>query len=155
VRLLMFMAIAAGVAFVCPAWGQPVTPGEGRAFFERYVALGDAFDPSLADLYLDESRILTLRRYPTGQERKLEMTGTQWKRLVRAAMPVARAKGDRSTYRDVRFEAAGRVLRARADRYSVLKCYWDKNYYMLIARQLDGQLRIVEEYTETQPQSDC
>ena len=119
-RFLMFVASVVLVAFVSSAWGQAVTLGEGRTFFERYVVLDESFDAALADLYLDDSRIKTLRRYPTGQERRLEMNGTQWKQLIRAAMPIARAKGDRSEYRNVRFELSGSLLRVRADRYSVL-----------------------------------
>ena len=46
-------------------------------------------------------------------------------------------------------------MRIKADRYSMRKCYWDRGYYMLISRQLDGRMKIVEEYLETQPQSDC
>ena len=144
-----------GALLACSAWGQGITSVEGKKFFERYVALGEAYDVAVADLYLDNSRIVSLRLYPTGQQKTLEMTGAQWKQLIRGAMPLAKLKGDRSEYKNVRLESARSVVRVRADRYSVLKCYWDKNYHMVIQRQSDGSLRIVEEYAETQPQSDC
>ena len=73
--------------------------------------------------------------------------------MLRAVMPAAKAKGDRSEFKNVRTESAGDLPRVRADRYSVLKCYWDRDYFMVIGRQSDGTLRIVEEHFETQPQS--
>ena len=84
----------------------------------------------------------------------MEMAGAQWKALIGALMPVARASNDRSEFTNVRVEPAGPPVRIRADRYLV-KCYRDLGYYMLIGRETDGALAIVEEYSETQPQSSC
>jgi hypothetical protein len=152
---LVRIATVAGFFLATSAWSQAVTPAEGEKFFARYVALGEAFDVAVTELYLEDSRIRSLRRYPASQERILEMTGAQWKQLIRSAMPLAKAKGDRSEFGNLRFEAAGNLLRIRADRYSVLKCYQDNGYYMLVGRQPDGRLQVVEEYMETQPQSAC
>jgi hypothetical protein len=152
---LVRIAAVAGFFLATPAWSQAVTPAEGEKFFARYVALGEAFDVAVTELYLDDSRIRSLRRYPPGQEKTLEMTGAQWKQLIRSTMPLAKAKGDRGEFGNLRFEAAGNLLRIRADRYSVLKCYRDNGYYMLVGRQPDGRLQVVEEYMETQPQSAC
>ena len=126
-----------------------------KAFFDRYVALGERYDPRLADLYTDDARIRSTRRYPNGAARTLEMTGTQWKALVIAALPAAKSQGDRSKYQNVRFEPDGHLIRVRADRYSTRKCYWDRGYYLLLARQPNGTIKIVEEHAETQPQSSC
>jgi hypothetical protein len=134
---------------------QDVQATEARAFFDQYVALGDAYDSSLAELYAADARIRSTRRYPDGQSRTLEMTGTQWKAMIRSVMPLAKAEGDRSDYKKIRIERTGQLMRIKADRYSVRKCYWDYGYYMLIGRQSDGRIRIVEEYLETQPQSNC
>jgi hypothetical protein len=128
---------------------------EAKAFFARYAALGDAFDPAVADFYSDEAVIRAFRRYPHGLERSMEISGAQWKSLVRKVMPLAKAQNDRSEYRDPRFEKAGDRVKISAKRYSVRKCYWDPSYYMVLEKQRGGSLKIVEEYTETQPQSDC
>ena len=127
---------------------------EGRRFFDRYIALGNSYNPSLATLYADSAAIKTTRRYPTGQIRSLELTGTQWKTLLQKAMPLAKAQGDRSEFKNVRFEAIGDDIRVKADRYSVRKCYWDRAYYMVVRRTAAG-LQIVEEYSETRPESAC
>lgn len=135
---------------------QAVTPEEAKKLFERYVMLGDAYDGAIADLYLDTSRITSLRRGPVaGQDRMLEIDGARWRGMVRAAMPVARARGDRSEFKNVRMEPAGELVRVRAERYAVVKCYWDSGYIMLIGRGPDGGLRIVAEHFETQAHSSC
>ena len=128
---------------------------EAKDFFARYVALGKAYDPAVADLYSDEATIRTFRRYPHGVERALEISGIQWKALVRKVMPLAKAQSDRSEYKEPRFEVTGGKIKISAKRYSVRKCYWDPSYYLLLQKQPNGALAIVEEYSETQPQSDC
>ena len=127
---------------------------EGQRFFDRYVGLGNSYNPSIATLYADSAAIKTIRRYPMGQTRSLELTGAQWKDLIQKAMPLAKAQGDRSEFKNARFEAVGDDIRVKADRYSVRKCYWDRAYYMVIRRTAAG-LQIVEEYSETQPESAC
>ena len=149
------VALALAASAVGEAHAQGLQAGEARAFFDRYVALGGAYDASLAELYADHARIRSARRYPDGKSRSLEMTGTQWKGMIRTAMPLARTLGDRSDFNNIRVERAGEAMRITADRYSVRKCYWDRGYSMLIGRQLNGGMKIVEEYLETQPQSDC
>lgn len=131
------------------------TEQEGRAFVARYLALNDAFDPSVADLYSDNAQIRALRRHPNGSERSIEMRGTGWKQLIRQTMPLAKARNDRGTLEKLRFEKVEEGLKIRADRYSFMRCYWDRNYFMVIVRENDKVIRVVEEYAETQPQSDC
>jgi hypothetical protein len=128
---------------------------EARDFFARYAALGKAYDPAVADLYSDEAFIRAFRRYPHGLERAMELRGVQWKALVRKAMPLAKAQNDRSEYKEPRFEVTGGKVKISAKRYSVRKCYWDPSYYMVLQKQPNGSLTIVEEYSETQPHADC
>jgi len=149
VTAILSSALAAG------AFAQQLAPVEGTRFFQTYITLSEAYDVSVADLYADDARIRSVRRYPTGQDRAMEVDGTKWKSLLRAAMPLAKAKGDRSEFRNIRAESAGDMVRIRADRYAVLKCYWDRQYFMLIGRRPDGRMQIVEEYMETRPESNC
>ncbi len=145
----------------CVALGWPVAAQEpaqeeaARGFFDRYLRLGEAYDPAVAEMYSEAATIRVLRRYPQLPDRTMEMTGRQWKSLVSSAMPLAKAQGDRSTFTDVTISLQGTRARIDAERYSVLKCYVDSGYYMVIERQPDGTYLIVKEYLETQPQSDC
>jgi hypothetical protein len=126
-----------------------------QAFFENYAALSDAYDDKVADLYSDSAVIRGFRRYPHGLERSMELTGSQWKALLVKAMPLARAQADRSTFSDVEVSVTGTKAKIKANRYAVRKCYTDTGYYMVVERQPDGKYLIVEEYSETQPQSNC
>ena len=67
-----------------------------RQLFEQYVALGHAYDARLADLYSDDAVIRNKRTYPTGEVRELTMPAARYKTLIREAMRVAKARGERN-----------------------------------------------------------
>jgi hypothetical protein len=144
---------------LCPALSGAQSVSADRAsaeeFFAKYIALESAFDPALADLYSNSAVIRAYRRYPDGTERSMSFSAGQWKALIAQGMPAAESMGDRSTYSNVRISIRGADARIEAHRYSVRKCYTDQRYYMLLQRQSNGEYLIVEEYAETQPESDC
>ena len=53
-----------------------------RQLFEQYVALGHAYDPTIADLYADDAFIKNKRTYPTGEVRELTMPAGKYKALI-------------------------------------------------------------------------
>jgi hypothetical protein len=121
-RALALAAVLSGIGSA--VWAQAGGPGESaEAFFERFVALGQAFDPAVADLYADEATIRSVRRYPDGTARALQLIGAEYKRLIRSAMPLARQRGDRDQHSDVTVWADGEQTRIRSTRYSELKGY--------------------------------
>lgn len=124
-------------------------------FFQKYVELADAFDPAIVDLYADEALIHAYRVYPHGLERNMEMTGTQWKQLITKVMPLAKAQDDKSTYSNMEITDFEGGFKIKADRFSVRKCYTDTGYYMVVKSIGDGSLKILEEYMETKPSSNC
>lgn len=149
--------VVLGALVWMPAAVRAQAPAEeAAAFFERYRALAEAYDPALADLYADEARVSTLRRYPDGQRREVELTGAQWKAMIRQAMPLARAAGDRSVFSAVQVETDGPGQASiRARREVPHKCYTDTGYALQLARGADGTWRIVAEHMNTQPHSNC
>ena len=134
---------------------EPPEYAAAQTFFSKYIELGDAYDPELANLYSDSAKIHTLRRYPQGFERSLELSGKQWKTIMIPAMPLAKIQGDRSIFSDIEISVTDTHTKVKATRYSVRKCYIDTGYYMLLQKQINGDYLIVEEYMETQPQSIC
>ena len=136
-------------------WADSTDTKAARAFFTKYVELGDRYDEKVANLYSDGAVIRTYRRYPHGLERAMELSGSQWKALLVKAMPLAKAQADRSTYSNVEVSVTGPKAKIKANRYSVGKCYTDTEYFMVIERQSSGAYLIVEEYSETQPQANC
>lgn len=126
-----------------------------KEFFNRYIQLGESFDPSVASLYADTAQILAFRVYPHGLERSMELTGAQWKQLIQKVMPLAKAQNDKSTFSNVVIAENDGGFKIKADRYSVRKCYTDSGYYMVARMNEKGSLEIVKEYMETKPLPSC
>lgn len=127
-----------------------VPPGNAEQLFARYVALEQAFDPAVADLYTDHAVIRNRRRYPDGRVRTLEMPALRYKALIRTAMPLARANHDTSNYSNISYGAEGHKVRITATRYSVRKRY-SSPLSLLAERTGDGSWRISEELSESRP----
>ena len=81
--------------------------GKAKALFKQYVALESAYDPAVASLYAQDAVIKSKRIYPTGQVRELTMPAAQYKSLIRTAMPLAKMRGDSSTYSGSSFTQEG------------------------------------------------
>ena len=121
-----------------------------RQLFEQYVTLGHAYDSSVADLYADDAVIRNKRTYPTGQVRELTMPAESYKALIRQAMPLAKTRGDRSTFSNVKYAAEGSRVRITASRFSELKQYTSP-LSLLVGPAANGKWLIYEEISESRP----
>jgi hypothetical protein len=138
-------------AIVQPSSCDTTAPeARARTFFARFVEISHAFDPAVADLYADEARIVSVRKYPHGAERTLQMPGVEYKALLRSAMPLAQACGDTNTYADVLYQRQGARMWICATRYSALKQY-SSPYSPLVGPDASGTWLIYEEYSVTRP----
>lgn len=133
-----------------PALLAAATPADAvsaKSFFLRYIALCDRFDPGLGALFADTAVIRSLRKYPDGSLRLMKMDGKELKALLPKILPRAKARGNRSTYHNVHITVKGDTAVIRAERYSVLEAYWDRDYRMVVRRMDSGDYRIIEEFT--------
>ena len=148
-RLLasLFVALACGAS---TGAAQTSAPTSAQELWEAYVDLGTGFDPSLADLYADNAVIRNIRRYPDGRTQALQMTGAEYKALIRRAMPLARKRGDVDVYSDVQFEELGDRTRITATRYSTLKKY-RAPHKLIVGNPDGGRWKILEEIGESRP----
>ena len=146
-RLVLALAGTA-VAHASAADIKPLD--EAQALFKRYVALELAFDPAAADLYSDTAVIKNKRTYPTGQVRELSIPAPKYKELIRQAMPIAKARGDRNTYSDCKHDEAAERVRITCSRYSELKKYTSP-ITLVVGPAPTGQWLIFEELSESQP----
>lgn len=131
----------------------PAAPAlaEAKKLFDQYVSLEQAFDPAVADLYADEAVIQNRRRYPDGQEKTMSLPAPKYKALIRAAMPTAKARGDKNSYSDVKYAPAERGgVRITAQRFSELKKYTSP-LSLLVKADARGKWLIYEELSESQP----
>jgi hypothetical protein len=143
IQLALVWIVALGAVHVHAA-------DEAKALFGRYVQLERAFDPTAADLYADDAVIKNKRIYPNGQIRELTLAGTQYKALIRQAMPLAKARGDTNSYSNVTFTEEGSGVRIRATRFSDLKKYASP-LSLLVGAGVNGQWLIREELSESRP----
>ena len=123
---------------------------EARSLFQQYSSFEAAFNPAVADLYTDDALIRNKRVYPIGQMREQTIPAPQYKTLVRSAMPLAKAKGDYSTYSQVSYSEEGNGVRIKATRYAVLKKY-ESPLSLLVVPVASGKWLIREEISESQP----
>lgn len=133
---------------VAPAAPTPPTPlEEAEVFFQGYVALNNAFDVAVADLYADSARIVVTLVGTDGQTRSMEAAGTQWKTMLINGMSAAKEANDRNTYTDVKYELNGEDVGIYAARYSVLKNY-SSPHALLISKDETGTWHIIEEFAQ-------
>ena len=118
--------------------------------WSRYVALEQAFDPAVADLYADDALIRNRRTYPTGDVREATVPAAKYKELVRQAIPLAKAQHDVSRYSGCTYEAQGARVRIVCARFSVLKNYTSP-ISMLVGPGPGGAWLIFEELSESRP----
>jgi hypothetical protein len=121
-----------------------------KPLFKRYIDLAAAYDPALADTYADDARIENKRVYPDGRTRTLVFSAPQYKQLLRQIMPIAKARGDFSTYSDTKYVEEGTNVRITATRFSELKKY-SSPVSILVGASKDGTWLIIEELSESRP----
>ncbi len=135
---------------------RPATANEdAEHFFQKFITLAENFDPAIVNLYSEKAKIRSVRANPHGQVEEMELSGAEWKALVPRVMPMAKSQNDKSTFSNVKISKQGNKFKIKADRYSERKCYTDHGYYLIIEPKASGELQIIEEYLETQPQSNC
>ena len=147
-QLILLSAALVGYAGATPP--QASASKQAVAVFAKYKALERSFDPAIADLYCDSALIRNTRKYPTGQTRTLELPSPKYKALIRAAMPIAKARGDYATYSGVSYLPEGKNVRVKTTRYSVLKKYTSP-MSLLIGSCNGGAWSVLEEIGESQP----
>jgi hypothetical protein len=123
---------------------------KAREVFDLYVSLEHSFDPKAADLYSDSAVIRNKRTYPTGQIREMTLPASQYKDLIRQSMPLAKSRGDMSTYTEVTYTVEGDGVRIKATRYSELKKY-SSPLSILVRPSPEGPWLIYEELSESRP----
>ncbi len=124
-------------------------------FFEEYQRLWHSFDQSVVNLYSDDARIIGKRKLENGLEQTLEYSGIKFKESVVDTMGIVKRRGDISQFSEIKIELDEGSAKISAKRYSVIKCFFDNNYYMVVERQASGNFLIIEESAESIVVSQC
>ena len=123
-------------------------------FFHEHWRKASNFNPIIARNYHPKARIHTTRIQSSGEKRFMEVSGKQWSDLMPMMMAMARQAGDKQYLSQATIESSENGYRISAVRYSESRCYYDKNYYMVIAKE-EERYYIVEEYMETRGENLC
>jgi len=126
-----------------------------KQFFEEYQRLVTEFDASLSTLYANDAKIMGVRKQADDEEASMTIDGKRWKAIIQASMERAKNVGDRSDYSDIVIDVDGDSAKISATRYSQLRCFTDTRFYMVVSRNEEGELAIVEQLTESSEKSHC
>jgi hypothetical protein len=149
VRKSKLVAVVAGLAVCALTCPQDLGIDSAKQLFAEYLALEQAYDPGIADLYADEALIKNRRNYPMGEPRDTTIPAPSYKTLLRQFMPAAKVRGDRNAYSKVTYTLEGELVRITASRLSELGKRTSP-ISLLVGRSLSGKWLIYEEMSESQ-----
>jgi len=149
---LKFIALIFTV--VLPFSVQASTPKEYLDFFKKYELLGDTFDHAVADMYSDEAKVSILTVLE-GSESTTKMNGKKVKKMIHDQMELVKKADSTSDFSNISVEIEGNKATIKATRYSTFKCFTDNKYYMVVEKQSDGTLQIIEEFMEEPIKTHC
>jgi hypothetical protein len=122
---------------------------KAKAFFQRYVELEHAFDPSIADLYSDEAVIKATRYLPDGKIIPMTIPVSRYKKVLRDYIGTrARQLGDVSNYTNDTYDQEGNRVRIKVTRYSSIEKV-SSPVSMLVGPDATGKWLIYEELSES------
>ena len=121
-----------------------------KKLFAEYVTKYHAFDQTVADLYSERAIVQNRRTYPDGTVRELTLPAPQYKQLVRASMPLARSRDDRSPYNNPVFTEEANGVRISISRFSALKNYTSP-LSLLVGPDESGKWLVLEEKSASIP----
>jgi len=121
-----------------------------ETFFEDFRKLGDTFDPKITDLYSDNAIIKIVRIYPNDTQKTMVIPAPKYKKLIRMAIPVAKQRGDTSSFKNIKYSMENDNYRIIATRHSNLKNY-DSTYSLLLKKDENDNILIIEELIESKP----
>ena len=145
------------IIFICliPFPANAATEQEYLDWFNKNVALGHAYDPAVVDDYADDAEIHILQSSSDGLKQTIELDGAKWKETLLDILDLAKQAGDKSEYSDVWVSVDGNQAKISAERYSVLDCFKDDNYYLIAEEISEGRFKIIEESSESPMEPHC
>ena len=148
-KAFLTLSVAATLGFGGLAVIAADPQGEAKALFQKYVELGNAFDPSIANLYADDAKIVNTRYYPNGQTKTLSFPAPAYKQMIVTSMPLAKAKNDQDSSSKVTYEDQKGSTKITALRHNKLKNY--DSWLVLVVSKTPGGIKITQEHSQSRP----
>jgi hypothetical protein len=144
---LLALCQTAGAAKTAAPKGDLIA--KGKAFFQHYVELEHAFDPSIADLYSDQAVIKNTQYTVDGKVVPLTKPVAKYKQILRDYMRTkARQIGDVSNYTNDTYNVEGGRVRIKVTRYSSIEKV-SSPVSLLVGPDATGKWLIYEELSES------
>lgn len=122
---------------------------DAQKFFKQYTDLERAYDPSMAELFAPTATIKDTRLYQDGTNKVLTWTGESYKRIIKARLPVAKARSEQFVYSQISFARDGGNVRIKCSRSSSQKKS-NTPMEMVVAPGARGW-KILEQISQSQP----
>ncbi|MBY0550861.1 MAG: hypothetical protein K2W95_26520 [Candidatus Obscuribacterales bacterium] len=147
----------AGIVFLIIALCAPLPAhaqndaalSSARELFQRYIELERNFDVAQGELYAPDARVKNTRLYPGGQNQVISLSGAEYRRLLRAALPLAKGRNDQSQYSAITYQKEGNGVRIKCTRFSQLKQY--SSPLEIVVAPVGGTWLITSESSQSKP----
>lgn len=114
-------------------------------FFNNYQVLNQKYDPKLADYFSDDAWVI-VTTYGDESESIEKTKGSKVKKIMADAMKYAKASFSTDKYSNVRVKDLGsQQYLITADRFSIEKCYLDKEFSITVKRKNDQNFIITQQ----------
>ncbi len=123
---------------------------EAQRIFKQYSEMEHQYDPLQADLYANAAVIKDTRIYQDGQSKTLNWSGESYKQIVKARMPVLKARNEQFSYSQMSFTREGNNVRVRCQRFNQNKKF-SSPVELLIGKTEKNAYKIIEESFQSQP----
>jgi hypothetical protein len=148
-KIVLSLILLTLVSTNSPAKADDPAVVEAQKLFKQYVDSEHNYDPSQAELYAPNANIKDVRVYSDGQSKTLSWTGDNYKQIVKAQLPVAKARGEQNTYSQVNYIREGNNVRIKCVRASVQKKF--SAPMEIVVAPVGKVWKIVEENCQSQP----
>ena len=149
-KLAFLLVLCASVGLCSPSFAESATT-DAQSFFQKYVALGNSYDASLAQLYADDAKIVNTRYYPNGQTKTMTIPMPAYKQMIVSSMPLAKAHGDQDTYSKISYANESGATKITALRHNKVKNY--DSWLVLVIRKTPAGWKITQEMSQSRPRS--
>lgn len=122
---------------------------EAQKLFRQFVDYEHNYDSAQADLYAPNANIKDVRVYSDGQSKTLSWVGDAYKQIVKAQLPVAKARGEQNAYSQVTYTREGNNVRIKCLRASALKKF--SAPMEIVVAPVGKAWKIIEENCQSQP----
>lgn len=120
-----------------------------KEVFLKYVDLERGFDVGQGDLYAPDALIKNVRIYPGGENQTLTYSGTEYKRILRAMIPLAKAKNEVNQYSSITYTKEGTGVRIKCTKFSPAKQF--ASPFEMVVAPSGNVWQITAETTQSRP----